>query len=384
MAAVKKFPRGLGFAAALGGASAAGSSVSLAWYAAGVVADGLKVTGIPDATLDVGIVDVTSDQIVLDVPELPDRVPDQRAHLGLRWSTGYGHVGPATVIDGRRETRPFALFEGDKPQVGDAMAVLEPFMYPRDPADVGIAFENVAYPGPLGELTGWHVKGSSTWLVMVHGLGATRAEFIRVLDAVRDEGHSALVVTYRNDEGAPRTADSIIRAGQDEFADIAAAVDFAKANGAQRVVLFGASMGGAISLAYTMHAPENVSALVLEAPAASVRDIVSLRSGEALPTGGRFAGALLKLTLRFIGLRTGIDLDAVDYIARAGELGLPILLIHGTADAAVPFLVGERLYRIRPDLVEFHRIEGGGHVRAWNLDREWYSATLRRFLRRVA
>jgi uncharacterized protein len=48
----------------------------------------------------------------------------------------------------------------------------------------------------------------------------------------------------------------------------------------------------------------------------------------------------------------------------------PMLVFHGTADTTIPFEIGESFAAARPDLVEFHTVEGAGHVRAWNEDPE--------------
>lgn len=64
-------------------------------------------------------------------------------------------------------------------------------------------------------------------------------------------------------------------------------MEFALASGAEDVVLAGPSMGRALSLAYTLHTDATaVRGLILEAPVADLREIVRLRSGEALPVGG--------------------------------------------------------------------------------------------------
>jgi uncharacterized protein len=83
-------------------------------------------------------------------------------------------------------------------------------------------------------------------------------------------------------------------------------------------------------------------------------------------------------------LRTGLDFDTVDYVDRAGELTAPMLVFHGTADTTIPFEIGESLAAARPDLVEFHPVEGCGHVRAWKEDPEAYAAHVRGFLERIA
>jgi pimeloyl-ACP methyl ester carboxylesterase len=52
-------------------------------------------------------------------------------------------------------------------------------------------------------------------------------------------------------------------------------------------------------------------------------------------------------------LRAGISFDALDQVARAAELTVPVLLIHGTEDSTVPIATSEAFARARPDLVTF-------------------------------
>ena len=105
-------------------------------------------------------------------------------------------------------------------------------------------------------------------MVLVHGRGGSRREALRVLPALHERGHPALVVTYRNDEGAPASPDGYYHLGDTEWEDIEAAVQFARERGARRVVLFGWSMGAAIIAAMLDRSPEAsaVAAVVWDAP----------------------------------------------------------------------------------------------------------------------
>ena len=70
------------------------------------------------------------------------------------------------------------------------------------------------------------------------------------------------------------------------------------------------------------------------------------------------------------GAYAGYDLSG-----RLSELKMPVCIIHGTADATVPFAWGEALHRGIAQS-EFHSIEGGGHgILQWEeageVMREW-------------
>lgn len=354
------------------------------WYVSGQIIDSLRVP-IADGPYDTEIRSIGDGQVELVPPDDVDAAADVDAVMGLRWDTGYAQVGPAISADGGTQVRPFTLLQGEEPPTGPDVAEFDGYAFPPDPSAVEVPVSTVAYPSAIGDLEAWYLPGEgSTWIVAVHGRGADRHELLRMVDAIGHLGYPTLIVRYRNDPGAPVSRDGIMLAGQDEWRDIEAAVDHAIAGGASDVVLYGASMGGAISLSYAMNEPrEVVRGLVLESPLADLREVVRLRSGEALPVGGPVGDSLLAAGRLFTWLRIGLDFDTVDYVDRAGELEVPILLFHGTDDTSVPFAVGASLARARPDLVAFHPVEDAVHVRAWNEDPDAYAAVLGGFLEEI-
>jgi alpha-beta hydrolase superfamily lysophospholipase len=194
-----------------------------------------------------------------------------------------------------------------------------------------------------------------------------------------------LIVNYRNDPGAPATEGALILAGQEEWEDVAAAVAYAGSRGASDVVLYGASMGGALVLSYLLEEPTApVAGVILEAANADLRHAIDIRSGEALPIGGLIGDSFLAVGRLFTTMRTGIDFDTVDYVARSGDLTVPMLVFQGRADTTVPFAIGEALAEARPDLVEFHPLDDAGHVRAWNEDPDDYREIVTAFLGNLA
>jgi fermentation-respiration switch protein FrsA (DUF1100 family) len=358
--------------------------VAIGWYISDEILGGLRVDQWATES-NIDIVELSNDTITLAVPDSDVRDADRDAVLGLRWEGGYGQVGAATSFEGNAEIRPFTLLGGAQPALGTDVASFDAFAFLSDPAVLGIEFETVTYRGPLGDLEAWLVPGDgSTWIVAVHGLGADRTEFLRFLSATDDLNYPTLVVRYRNDEGAPIANDLKILAGQEEWEDVAAAVDYALVNGASDVVIYGASMGGALTLGYAYNTSQDtIRALILESPVADMREVIQLRSGEALPIGGFIGDSMLSVGRGVAWLRTGLDFDTVDYVDRADELAVPVLLLHGRADTTIPFAVGESLAEARPDQVEFHPVDGAAHVRAWNEDPEQYAATVGAFLERV-
>jgi pimeloyl-ACP methyl ester carboxylesterase len=352
------------------------------WVASNQIIDSIRVSPWTP-TYPIGVVSVSDTSITLTVPASTTATADHDAVLGLRWVGGYGQVGAASG-SGTTEVRPFTLMEGSPPPIGAAVAEFDPFAFDGDPSGLGLQFETVTYPGPLGDLTAWYLPGEgSRWIVAVHGLGADQREWLRMIDSLRDLHMPTLLVSYRNDDGAPATSDHLILAGQEEWPDVAAAVDWAVDHGASDVVLFGASMGAALTLSYALEQPERVAGMVLESPLADLRMVVGIRAGEGIPIGGPIGDSLVAVARLFTSMRTGVDFGTVSYVDRAADLTAPVLLFHGTDDDSVPFAVGEALADARPDLIEFHPLQGAYHVRAWNEDPDAYREIVTRFLNRL-
>ena len=74
----------------------------------------------------------------------------------------------------------------------------------------------------------------------------------------------------------------------------------------------------------------------------------------------------------------------MDYLDRAGEISVPVLLFHSDADKRVPVSISERFAASRPDLVTYEFFAGAPHGGAWNVDSERYEAVVGEFVDRVA
>jgi hypothetical protein len=266
---------------------------------------------------------------------------------------------------------------------------LDPFAYPGDPAAVGIDWEVVTYGSGLGDAAAWFVPGkSATWAILVHGRGANPGEGLRALPTLAAQGFPALLITYRNDAGAPEAAGRLARFGATEWEDLQGAVRYALEHGAEDVVLVGYSMGGAIVMSFLLRSDlaGEVAAAVLEAPALELGDMIDARAGDTtlplLPV--KVPIALTAVAKQIAAWRFGIDFDELDYVARAAELRVLTLIIHGTADDTVPYAVSAAFAAAAPPgTVTLEAFEGAGHVRAWNVDPERYAAVLGAFLQGV-
>jgi len=267
---------------------------------------------------------------------------------------------------------------------------IDGFAFPSNPQTAfGLAYQQVTYTSDLGPTPAWRIAGSRpTWVLFVHGHNAPQREALRLLAPVAKDGFPALVLSYRNDPGAPASPDRLRHWGASEWRDVEAATAYALDHGATDVVLVGYSMGGALVASFLYESPlaATVRGVILDAPGLDLGAAVDYGArGRALPVLGLPVPVPLTAAAKAIaGVRYHLDWDGLDYTDRAARLTTPILLFHGTADPRIPIATSRALADARPDLVTFVPVDGAGHVKSWNLDRAGYEQTAHVFLQRVA
>ncbi|WP_197497024.1 alpha/beta hydrolase family protein [Arthrobacter sp. B6] len=260
------------------------------------------------------------------------------------------------------------------------------------PEQLGLPFENVEIQVDGGMAPAWKFAPtaagpvSSTWAIHAHGMGGKRAGALRGVPVVSRLGIISLVVSFRNDGEAPPSNDSRYSLGQNEWLDVEAAINYAVDHGAERLVLFGWSLGGSMALrAANLSAhSDRIVGLVLAAPVLDwAETLTSNGSASGLPKAIARAGLSLlgSNAGRWVtGLKQSIDLYALDWVTRAAELKTPTLILHGVEDKSTPVEVSERFAELRPDLVQLVRFDVPGHSLEWNGATEKWESSVARFL----
>jgi uncharacterized protein len=371
---VNRWRTALRIAAGIGaGTAAAGAGIS--WWYARVLLDTRRRRIYPDRVLRADTRTVTLAM---------SRLTRQPGVWGVRWAEGLAEVGPVIRADDHEVVRP--LISGPVPPVGPVVVDAGP--YDPDPAARGLAFEHVAIPAPLGPCPAWVVPpldgdaSGADWVVMVHGKGGSRREALRVLPTLHELGLAALVVTYRNDvdEGAPPSPDRLDHLGDTEWFDAEAAVAYAVGHGAGRVVLFGWSMGGAITGQLLDRSPlaEHVVAVVWDAPLVDWRATLRRQArNRGLPT------QLIGLVTAAAHRRIGIDFDRFDLRAHPPRRRPPTLVVHSSDDTAVPASSSRDLAAAASRLgwpMEYVEVAAVEHTASWNADPRAYEQVVTKFL----
>ncbi len=355
------------------------------WYFSNVVRDaGLRPKRV-DLRPQLEVVALGEDRITLGVTgELQNDDWRTNGIWGLRWDEGYAQVGGIIDINDQEVVREFAPLMGNL-SIGDRVG-LYIFAFPDDPEKAfGLPTRKLSYVSPLGQFPAWFIEGSrNTWLIVVHGKkDAPPREALRsypVLPTVAEFGLPTLIISYRNDVGAPASPDGFHRYGQTEWQDLEGAVQYATEHGAEQLILMGYSLGGAMILnfLYQSQLADKVVGIILDAP--------MLNFGATVESGAMQLGVPLVFVAigKFIStLRFDINWEELNYISRVDQLTLPLLLFHGDADTTVPIEISDSLATRWLSMLAYVPIRGATHIRSWNINPDLYEKEVSRFLQEL-
>lgn len=256
---------------------------------------------------------------------------------------------------------------------------LTPQVYAGDPGTaLGLDFVDVDIPGELGPLPAWFLPGyRDTWVIAAHGLGATREQALPVLPLLSGYEFPVLDLAYRGDPGAPPVPDRVSHFGDAGWRDLDAAMRFAVAYGAHRIVLYGWSAGATMAIHAAARSPvrAHVSGLVLDSPIIDWPATLRRRAARiGLPK------VLFPLAVRATEGRAGLPRGGLARSVDPAEVAVPTLVVHGPDDSVTPWEASRTLAARRPDLVLLYTVPQAEHAAMWNADITGYHEILRRFL----
>ncbi|QMU78548.1 hypothetical protein GXW83_25415 [Streptacidiphilus sp. PB12-B1b] len=294
---------------------------------------------------------------------------------------GSGRSGRAVVgevIGTTDRTVVRRLESGTAPPDGTAVRIT-PRVLVGDPSTaLGLDFTEPLVRGELGPMPAWYLSGArDLCVVAVHGPGEDRQQVLPLLPLLTRLKVQVLAVTYRNDEGAPRSPDGLSHFGETEWRDVEAAVQLALSGGFGRVLLHGWSIGATTALHFLERSPwrDSVRGVVLDSPVLDVRGAARRQAARrGVPD------ALAVLGARAAEGRAGLDGAAADRLALGLGLNAPVLLMQSPDDTVADPGPARRLAASREDLVLYREFPGAEHAALWNADPAGYEETLRRFL----
>lgn len=184
-----------------------------------------------------------------------------------------------------------------------------------------------------------------------HGNGEDLAHCLHRMQALHEAGFAVLgwdYPGYGTSEGKP-SEKSVLEAARKIWKDIPQSYGYAP----EKIIHYGRSLGGGPAIA--LAAEEPCGGLIVEGTFTSV-----FRLG--------------------IGLSINIlPWDIFDNLSRIRKVRCPVLVIHGTHDATVPFTQGKRLFEAAPEPKFFAWLDGGTHNNAIEAYRDSYYSSIMRF-----
>ena len=338
---------------------------------------------------DTRIVDLDTAAQTITLASTPDTRLPGRYGLFTTGTASYLKLGSVLADDGETVKRKLLTHVGRTSSLSSDAAFSG--WYYAGPEELQLPFTPELIGSAVGPCPAWLFpaeRDSDTWVIQIHGRGTNRMECLRAVPLFHAAGLTTLVVSYRNDGEAPRSRTGTYTLGATEWRDVDAAVGFARRRGANRVILMGWSMGGAVALQVALNSAHHdvIAGLVLESPVIDWRTVLDYQTkllGLPQAVSGLAVGALSADWASPV-TRTGgaIPFDRLDVVARADELRHPILILHSDDDGFVPSDASHDLVVRRPDLVEMQVFEVARHTKLWNYDQERWSEAIRSWLRR--
>ncbi|WIE56293.1 alpha/beta hydrolase [Curtobacterium sp. MCBD17_003] len=256
------------------------------------------------------------------------------------------------------------------------------------PEDLGLPWEPVVIPLPTGPGPAWYfpapgsrADSSTTWAIHIHGIRTTRITALRTVPAAARLGYHSLVVSFRGDQEGPPTRNGASTLGIEEWRDIEAAINYARAHGATSVVLFAWSLGATLAIRTLTQSPlaPTVDALVLVGPALDWSEIVTAAARRAhMPTLlARFALTAMRSAAlaRLSGLPASIDVRQISWKAALPKLP-PTLIVHSPGDKTIDYGSTLTFAAANPDRVSVAISEPAAHCCEYNHDPEWFNSRI--------
>ena len=319
-----------------------------------------------------------------------DRRTLHRGQFGL-WFGEKGHavVGHARAHDrlAGTVTRELLHVSGDLARAGAGYWTGQ---LHAGPASLQRPYCEVAIAVPGGSAPAWLIgpglpRPSATWAIHIHGSNMTRVTALGSVPATDALGMTSLVVSYRGDGEGPDAPGHASTLGMREWEDVDAAVGYALEQGAQRIVLVGWSLGGAIALQLAERSAyrESLHSLVLIGPVTDWRAVIENGVRERGLPGWTAGLAIRALAGRSASARLGlpepIDFERLDW-ARPGRLGVPALVIHSDGDREVPLSSSVLFAMANPRLVRLVELSPADHCWEYNVDPAAFNRAVIEFL----
>lgn len=251
-------------------------------------------------------------------------------------------------------------------------------------------YEDVAFPSEAAghALEGWYIPAaddghgapSRKTVVFSHGYGGNREEIwvpiYQLARVAHEQGYNALMFDY----GYVYHEDRVVTGGAKESRDLLGAVRYAKARGAEQVVVWGFSMGAGTALQAALQTGD-IDAMILDSTFVLEPDTLYHNLKQYAPELPREPSLTL---LRWLyPLVNGSGLSDVPYHQiKSTAYDIPILMIHGTLDERSPYEIirGIALNQTKHSASDYWLVPNATHELVYRAEKEEYVSRATAFL----
>lgn len=245
---------------------------------------------------------------------------------------------------------------------------------------LGLAYEDVTLDTRDNlKIKGWFVPAKSNKAVIIaHGLGANKSNFIGTVDIWNLLGFNILIFDFR---GHGDSDGHTVSFGYKERYDVIAGMDYLireKKFLPENIWGYGVSFGGAAML-HAAAEDRRFRGLVIDSSFADLDHMaerIIAQEAIILP----FCRRLIKeIGMFFLRWDVGYDIRSHSPQKAVQHLfGLPILFIHGKGDPLIPWTETELLYKSAREPKQFYLINTAGHYATLNDPK--YVETIKNFI----
>lgn len=253
------------------------------------------------------------------------------------------------------------------------------FYYPNSrvyatPDKDDLDYEDVTFLSRDGtSLTGWFIPAtyeSRGTVIHFHGNAQNMTSHYRAVSWIADEGFNLFVFDYR---GYGKSDGTPSRKGV--YEDCIAAITYVQARedlDPHKIIILGQSLGAANAISVVGRERfRGILGVVADSPFASYETI----AGDHVAASSGNSARLLS---------TAVVDDSYSPIDVVDRLGVPLIVIHGTADRVVPYRHGKALFDKAEEPKQMWTIRGGQHTDAMSTYGEKVRPKLLRFFRQWA
>jgi len=269
------------------------------------------------------------------------------------------------------------------PRMTDGKAMY--LLHRLSPSDLGLSFEDQNFPirdahknKPLTIAAWWIPARLSTnrCAILLHGYADAKVGSIAWAPFLHDLGINILALDLRahGESGGIHTT-----AGYWERHDLSQVIDQLRAirpNQAQKLILFGASLGAAVAAA-TAAGRDDLWAVVLDSPFTDYRRAIAAH----IRLLGLPGGWLLQAAMRWAEIISGAKFDAVRPIDTIPQIHCPLLIVLGDQDELLDAHEKEALHQATPNIAIVPEVS---HLMAMQADPAGYAQRIKNFLDSVA